>query len=49
MHNNKHQASSLSQNDYPNILFFSEKAAWAASSRIERFVSSTQVPVQIIL
>ena len=49
MHNKKHQASSLSQNDYPNILFFSEKAAWAASSRIERFVSSTQVPVQIIL
>ena len=27
MHNNRHQASSLSQNDYPNILFFSGKAA----------------------
>ena len=27
MHNNKHQASSLSQNDYPNILFISGKAA----------------------
>ena len=27
MHNNKHQAYSLSQNDYPNILFISGKAA----------------------
>ena len=44
MHNKKHQAYSLSQNDYPNILFISGKAAWAASSRIERFVSSTQAP-----